>query len=60
MRSQVLHELKDSIREIYCGADKGTKEEGYFYSIIKQRSKAIWQLNISNITLQSEVITNYE
>lgn len=60
MRSQVSHELKDGIREIDSGADKGTKEEGYFHSIIKQNSKAIWLLNISNIRLQSEVIANYE
>lgn len=41
MRNDVLHELKDGIKKIYWGTDKGTKEEGYFHSIIKQRRKAI-------------------
>lgn len=41
MRSQVLHELKYGINKIYWGTDKGTKEEGYFHSIIKQRSEAV-------------------
>lgn len=46
MRSQVSHELEDEgIKEIYCGTDKGTKEDGYFHSIIKQNSKAIRQLS---------------
>lgn len=41
MGNDVLQELKDGIKKIYWGTDKGTKEEGYFHSIIKQRSKAI-------------------
>lgn len=40
MGNDVLQELKDGIK-IYWGTDKGIKEEGYFHSIIKQRSKAI-------------------
>lgn len=38
---EVSYQLKEGIKDIYCGAEKGTKEEGYFHFVIKLNNKAI-------------------